>query len=84
MEITQEQYQLIADTFPKPRGNIKISNPDALNGILYILEHGSRMAGATPTVREPGTPSTCGSAAGPKAESSPRCSNAYNKNNSST
>ena len=27
MEITQEQYQLIADTFPKPRGNIKISNP---------------------------------------------------------
>ena len=42
MGITQEQYQLIADTFPKPRGNIKISNPDALNGILYILEHGSK------------------------------------------
>ena len=42
MEITQEQYQLIADAFPKPRGSIKISNRRALNGILYILEHGCK------------------------------------------
>jgi len=42
MEITQEQYQLIADTFPKPRGNVKVSNRQALNGILYILEHGCK------------------------------------------
>ena len=42
MEITQEQYQLIADTFPKPRGNVKVSNRKALNGILYILEHGCK------------------------------------------
>ena len=42
MEITQEQYQLIADTFPKPRGNVKVSNRQALNGILHILEHGCK------------------------------------------
>ena len=44
MEITQEQYQLIAETFPKPRGNVKVSNRQALNGILYILEHGCKTA----------------------------------------
>ena len=42
MEITQEQYQLIADAFPKPRGNVKITNLQALNGILYILENGGK------------------------------------------
>ena len=42
MEITQEQYQLIADAFPKHRGNVKVSNRRALNGILYILEHGCK------------------------------------------
>ena len=42
MEITQEQYQLIADTFPKPRGTVKISNRQALNAILHILEQGCK------------------------------------------
>ena len=42
MEITQEQYELIADAFPKPRGSIKVSNLDALNGILHILEQGCK------------------------------------------
>ena len=42
MKITQEQYQLIADTFPKQRGNVKVSNRQALNGILYILEQGCK------------------------------------------
>ena len=42
MEITQEQYQLIADAFPKQRGNVKVSNLDALNGILHILEQGCK------------------------------------------
>ena len=40
MTITQEQYQLIVDVFPKPRGTVKVSNLQALNGILYVLEHG--------------------------------------------
>ena len=52
MTITQEQYQLIADAFPKHRGTVKVSNRQALNGILYVLEHGLQMAGASRTVRE--------------------------------
>ena len=42
MELSQEQYERIADAFPKQRGNVVVSNPDALNGILYILEHGRK------------------------------------------
>ena len=42
MEITQEQYQLIADAFPKPRGTVKISNRQTLNAILHILEQGCK------------------------------------------
>ena len=42
MEITPEQYQQIADAFPKQRGNVRVSNLDALNGILHILEHGHK------------------------------------------
>ncbi len=42
MEITHEQYHLIADAFPKQRGNVKIANIDALNGMLYVLEQGCK------------------------------------------
>ena len=42
MELTQEQYEQIADAFPKQRGNVKVSNLDALNGILHILEQGCK------------------------------------------
>ena len=28
--------------FPKPRGTVKVSNLQALNGILYVLEHGCK------------------------------------------
>ena len=42
MTITEEQYQLIADTFPKPRGNVKVTNLQALNGILHILHNGGK------------------------------------------
>ena len=42
MELTQEQYERIADAFPKQRGNVVVSNLDALNGILYVLEHGCK------------------------------------------
>ncbi len=42
MELTHEQYQLIADAFPKHRGNVKVSNLDALNGILHVLEQGCK------------------------------------------
>jgi len=45
MEITQEQYELVADCFPVQRGNVKISNLDVLNAILYVTEHGCKWRG---------------------------------------
>ena len=45
MEITQEQYKRIADAFPKHRGNVKVSNRQILNAVLYILEHGCKWRG---------------------------------------
>ena len=42
MGITPEQYERIADAFPKQRGNVKVSNLDALNGILHVLEQGCK------------------------------------------
>ena len=42
MELTPEQYQRIADAFPTQRGNVKVSNLDALNGILHVLEQGCK------------------------------------------
>ena len=42
MELAHEQYELIADCFPTQRGNVKVSNLDALNGILYVAEQGCK------------------------------------------
>lgn len=42
MELTQEQYDLIADCFPKPRGTMVYSHLEALNAILYIAENGCK------------------------------------------
>jgi transposase len=42
MKITRWQYRKIADCFPQPRGNVKYSNLQVLNGILYILENGCK------------------------------------------
>ena len=48
MKITREQYEKIADCFPRQRGNVKIDNFSALNGILYVLEHGCKWRGLPP------------------------------------
>ena len=45
MTITEEQYDLIADCFPTQRGNVKISNLQVLNAILYVAEHGCKWRG---------------------------------------
>ena len=45
MEITQEQYERIAHCFPVQRGNVKLSNLQVLNAILYVTEHGSKWRG---------------------------------------
>ena len=45
MEITAAQYQQIEHYLPKQRGNVRISNLQVLNGILYIAEHGGKWRG---------------------------------------
>ena len=42
MYITEEQFQRIEGCFPKQRGNVKISNRDVLNAILYVAENGCK------------------------------------------
>lgn len=42
MQLTQEQYDRIADCFPKHRGTLRYGNLQALNAILYIAENGAK------------------------------------------
>jgi transposase len=45
MEITQTQYEQIADCLPKQRGNVRLKNLDVLNAILYVAEQGCKWRG---------------------------------------
>ena len=45
MELTQSQFQRIADCLPVQRGNVSLSNRDVLNAILYVAEHGCKWRG---------------------------------------
>ena len=45
MEITEEQYQKIADCLPRQRGNVSMENLEVLNAILYVTEHGCKWRG---------------------------------------
>jgi transposase len=45
MEVTQAQYKKIARVLPVPRGNVTLSNIDALNAVLYAAEHGCKWRG---------------------------------------
>jgi hypothetical protein len=39
MEITEAQYERIKDALPVQRGNVKLSNLQMLNAVLYVAEH---------------------------------------------
>ena len=45
MEITEEQYQSIAPSFPRQRGNVRVTNLQFLNAVLYVAEHGCKWRG---------------------------------------
>ena len=45
MEITEEQCARIQDSLPVQRGNVKLSNLQLLNAILYVAEHGCKWRG---------------------------------------
>jgi hypothetical protein len=38
MEITEAQYERIKDTLPVQRGNVSLSNLQALTAVLYVTE----------------------------------------------
>ena len=42
MEITEVQYQRIASSLPRQRGNVKLPNLQLLNALLYVAEHGCK------------------------------------------
>ena len=45
MELTQAQYEQIADLFPRQRGNVSLGNLAVLNAILYVAEQGCKWRG---------------------------------------
>ena len=40
MELSESQYARIVPHLPVQRGNVSLSNRQALNAILYVAEHG--------------------------------------------
>jgi len=45
MEITEEQYQSIAPSLPRQRGNVRVTNLQFLNALLYVAEQGCKWRG---------------------------------------
>jgi transposase len=45
MEITVEQYDKIKDSLPIQRGNVKVTNLQFLNAVLYVAEQGCKWRG---------------------------------------
>src|ERR1700690_871182 len=45
MEITEAQYQRIASSLPRQRGNVRVNNLQLLNALLYVAEHGCKWRG---------------------------------------
>ncbi len=59
MELTRQQYEKIKDSLPLQRGNVRLSNLEVLNAILYVAEQGCKWRGL-PDGSATGTPSMCG------------------------
>lgn len=45
MQITQAQYEMIADCLPVQRGNVTLSNLQVINAILHVAEQGCKWRG---------------------------------------
>jgi transposase len=48
MQITPQQYELLAGCLPKQRGNVRLSNLQVLNAILYMAEQGCKWRALPP------------------------------------
>ena len=42
MKLTELQYELVKDVMPRQRGNVRQSNLDVLNAVLYVAENGCK------------------------------------------
>ena len=45
MEITEAQFQRIDSVLPRQRGNVKVTNLQFLNALLYVAEQGCKWRG---------------------------------------
>jgi transposase len=45
VEITEAQYRRIEPILPRQRGNVRLSNLEVLNAILYVAEQGCQWRG---------------------------------------
>jgi len=45
VEITESQYQRIADCLPRQRGNVSLPHLRVLNALLYVAENGCKWRG---------------------------------------
>jgi transposase len=45
MELTEGQYERIKDALPVQRGNVRLSNLQVLNAVLYVAEQGCKWRG---------------------------------------
>src|SRR5215831_7424878 len=45
MEMTEAQFEQIATSLPRQRGNVKVTNLQFLNALLYVAEHGCKWRG---------------------------------------
>ena len=45
MEITEPQYERIKDALPVQRGNVRLSNLQVLNAVLFVAEQGCKWRG---------------------------------------
>ena len=50
MKLSLEQYEKISKHLPKQRGNVRISNLQFLNAILYVAENGAE--GSSKRIRQ--------------------------------
>jgi len=59
MEITEAQYERIKDALPVQRGNVRLSNLQVLNAVLYVAEQAAN-GGVFRSASVAGTQSTRG------------------------
>ena len=45
MEITEAQYLRIESSLPRQRGNVRLSNRQVLNALLYVAQQGCKWRG---------------------------------------